>query len=236
MNNAPISAKPPRVIGVIPAAGWATRLGLTDRSKEMLEVSGRPVMDYLVERMKVALPDAIRVITRPQKRDVIARSLHLGLQVMTAETRSTADSIEIASADLDPEDLVLIGFPDSIWEPMDGFRVLLDHLTAERAVLLGLFTTNEAENADVVVVDPSGLVRQVLVKPSLPPSNTIWGCALARKWALHGIGNFDHPGEYFSNLCSQRLVGAVRLSDRYLDIGTPSSLLTMHKSWVSQHK
>ncbi len=224
MSNAPISAKPPRVIGVIPAAGWATRLGLTDRSKEMLEVRGRPVMDYLVERMKVALPDAIRVITRPQKRDVIARSHHLGLQVMTAETRSAADSIEIASADLDPEDLVLIGFPDSIWEPVDGFRVLLDHLTAERSVVLGLFTSDAAERSDVVTVDDSGVVHQILAKPSPPPSKLIWACAVARRSALEGIGSFEYPGEHFANLCAEGVVGGVWLSDSYLDIGTRDAL------------
>jgi glucose-1-phosphate thymidylyltransferase len=213
-----------RVIGIVPAAGWATRLNLTDGSKEMLAVMGRPLMDHVVERMRVLEPDSIRVVTRAAKLDVIKHSRDLGLDVMLAETRSTSHSIAIASENLKPDDLVMIGFPDSIWEPLNGYEIMLDHLTPERAVILGLFSSAEAEQGDVVVVDSSGLVRQIKVKPSPPPSNTIWACALARRWALDGIGSFEYPGQHFAGLSADGRVGAVWLSDRYFDIGTREAL------------
>jgi len=40
------------IVGVIPAAGHAIRLQPLSGSKELLEIGGRPVMDYLVERMR----------------------------------------------------------------------------------------------------------------------------------------------------------------------------------------
>ena len=45
-----------RIIGVVPAAGYARRLQPLDRSKEVLEVKGRPVLDYLLDRMRAEGP------------------------------------------------------------------------------------------------------------------------------------------------------------------------------------
>ena len=213
-----------RVVGVIPAAGWATRLNLSEGSKEMLAVSGRPVMDHLVERMQVLGPDSIRVVTRAAKLDVIEHSRDLGLDVMLAETRSASHSIAVASEDLNPDDLVLIGFPDSIWEPFNGFKILLDHLTPELAVILGLFGWSEAERGDVVSVDSWGIVREIVAKPAAPRSNTIWACAVAVAAALDGIQGFEYPGQHFAALCRDGIVGGVHLSDRYIDVGTLEGL------------
>jgi dTDP-glucose pyrophosphorylase len=212
------------VVGVVPAAGWATRLNLTDGSKEMLTVMGKPVMDYLIDRMRVAAPDSIRVVTRPAKLDVIRHSRDLGLEVRLAETRSVNESIAVAIKGLEPDDIVLIGFPDSIWEPLAGYRLLLDRLSPERTVVLGLFTWREAERGDVVVLDPSGRVRGIVAKPAAPSSNLIWACAVAAASALDGIDKCEFPGEHFATLCPDGVVDALWLSDRYIDVGTPSSL------------
>ena len=46
-----------RLVGVLPAAGHAERLQPLDGSKELLEIRGRPVLDYAVERLRAADPD-----------------------------------------------------------------------------------------------------------------------------------------------------------------------------------
>jgi UTP-glucose-1-phosphate uridylyltransferase len=58
------------IVGVIPAAGYATRLQPLPCSKEICVVGGKPVMDYLVEQMRIGGCSELRVITRPEKRDV----------------------------------------------------------------------------------------------------------------------------------------------------------------------
>ncbi|HZB36129.1 MAG TPA: NTP transferase domain-containing protein [Gaiellaceae bacterium] len=56
-----------RIVGVVPAAGHATRLQPLEGSKELLEIGGRPVFDYLVERLRAGGAEEIRVVTRPEK-------------------------------------------------------------------------------------------------------------------------------------------------------------------------
>ncbi|MBA2637973.1 MAG: NTP transferase domain-containing protein [Solirubrobacterales bacterium] len=55
----------------MPAAGHARRLRVQPASKEVLPVRGRPVIDYLFDRLRAARPDRIRVVTRPAKQDVV---------------------------------------------------------------------------------------------------------------------------------------------------------------------
>src|SRR3954447_20978594 len=121
------------VIGVIPAAGYATRLqgspyaGL-DVSKEMLEVRGRPVMAYLVDRMQAAGCDEVRVVTRDEKRDVITYANGSGLSVVTGRPEHVVASVSLAlsqPSELRNDDVVLLGFPDTVWQPDDGFVQLL---------------------------------------------------------------------------------------------------------------
>ena len=56
------------VVGIVPAAGYATRLQPLDCSKEVVPVGGRPVLGYLVERMRAGGASEIRVVTRAEKR------------------------------------------------------------------------------------------------------------------------------------------------------------------------
>ena len=49
------------VIGVLPAAGHATRLQPLEGSKEVLEIAGRPVIDFIVERMRRGGCEQLRI-------------------------------------------------------------------------------------------------------------------------------------------------------------------------------
>ena len=213
------------VVGVIPAAGFGTRLGLKGQSKEMVLVNGRPVLDYCVDRMRIPNPTSIRFVTRAAKTDAIVHARDLGLEVILAESRSPAHSIALGMAGLEPEDIVLIGFPDTIWEPLEGFVPLVARVSKGSDIALGLFDSSEAERCDVVLTDDDNRVRKVLVKPQLAPSNQIWGCSAARRKALSGIEDFDQPGHFIDRTCEELTVTGVWLSDRFLDIGTPEQML-----------
>jgi glucose-1-phosphate thymidylyltransferase len=212
------------VIGVVPAAGHARRLQPIHGSKEVFPIGGQPVLEYLVERMRVAEPDEIRVVTRPDKTDVIELVRRLGLAVHEARPQSPGESVSVALQDLAADDTVLLGFPDTIWEPVDGFCTLIDALPVAPDVALGLFRTAELERSDVVVLDAGGRVRSIAVKPATPPSDLIWGCAAARAGALAGLSRYPEPGALLDVLAhAQRVVG-IYLSDTWLDIGTVEAL------------
>lgn len=216
-----------RVAGVIPAAGQAVRLQPLEGAKELLPVRGRPVLEYLVERMRLAQPDEIRVVTRPEKPDVIEYARRLGLSVVEGRPRTAAASIALGAEGLGADEAVLIGFPDTVWDPVDGYLRLLPRL-ADADVVLGLFRSRQEEQlrrSDVVVLDEGGRVSRIEVKPERPSSSLIWGLAIARRRALEGLADHVHPGHLFDALAlAGTPVVGVELPGSFLDIGTPDSL------------
>ena len=211
-----------RVVGVVPAAGLATRLQPLETSKELLEIGGRPVIDYLLERMRAGGAEELRVVTRPEKADVIDHARGAGATVTLGAPASAAESFSLGLAGLEPDDVVLLGFPDTIWEPPDGFARLVDQLGGDDAAL-GLFRTPDLARSDVVVLD-GDRVDAIAVKPETPPSDLIWGCAAVRCSALEGLAEHAEAGTLLDGLAKAGRVRGVYLSDSWVDIGTPEAL------------
>jgi NDP-sugar pyrophosphorylase family protein len=182
-------------------------------------------MDYLVERMQRAGCTDIRVVTRPEKKDVIDHAEECGLTVIRASPASVSESLLAALEEAGPDDVVLFGFPDTIWEPPDGFVRLLDTLGGFQ-VALGLFRGREPERSDVVEFTDTGLVTAISVKPHAPASGWVWGCAAARRSALNALMEHSEPGVVFDEMCRRGEVVGVVLSDTFVDIGTPGALRT----------
>ena len=212
------------ILGVIPAAGYARRLGSLPCSKEMLSVGGRPVLDYVVERMRLVPCTEIRVVTRPEKRDVAERARELGAMVIEGRPASVSESILLGLRGVAVDAVVVLGFPDTVWEPEDGFATLVAALDDKAEVVLGCFRSDALERSDVVVADGDGRVRAVQVKPSRPASDLVWGCCAARARAFAGLRAHAEPGLLFGALAPTGAVRAVRFDGEFLDIGTPEAL------------
>ena len=211
-------------VGLVPAAGFATRLGGLTGSKEALDVRGRPVLDHLVERMHRAGCSDVRVVTRPEKADVVELARARKATVVLGRPASVSESLLLAAAGLDPAARVVFGFPDTIWEPVDGFARLLARLEADVDAVLGLFRTADLTRSDVAVVDESGRVTAVQVKPDRPASDLIWGCAATTAGVIGQLRDVAEPGFLFDRLARAGRVAGVFLSDEWLDVGTPDAL------------
>ena len=208
------------ICGVVPAAGRAERLrGLIDGSKELVPVRGRPVIDGLLERLAPA--DEIRVVVRPAKRDLIEH-LRGRVTLVEGEPRTVAESLALGMAGLAADDLVLAGFPDTVFDAEQVFERLLAALGAHD-VALGAFRFAEPSRSDVLELEGTE-VKRVHVRPQQPPSNLVWGCFAARRGALAGIEQHDEPGLLFDQLARAGRVVAVELGAELVDIGTPQSL------------
>ncbi|MGH2584661.1 MAG: nucleotidyltransferase family protein [Dehalococcoidia bacterium] len=212
-----------RRVGIIPAAGYATRLQPLPCSKEVYPVRGRPVMDYLVERMRAAGCAELRVVTRPEKADVIEHATELGATVMLDRPPTLTRSFLRGLGGLDADDIALLGFPDSIWQPEDGFTRLVAAVEDGQELVLGLFQTSDPERSDVVTFLPSGQVTDIQIKPAVPSSNWIWGCAAARVRALRGLEEADEPSAAIKARCADGGVHGICLGS-LIDVGTPASL------------
>jgi glucose-1-phosphate thymidylyltransferase len=214
-----------KVAGVVAAAGYATRLQPLPCSKEILPIGGRPVMDHVIERMRLAGCTDIRVVTRPDKTDVIAHAEEIGASVVLGHPSTPGESFAKGMDGLPSDAIVLIGWPDTLWEPEDGYVPLLRAVEEGREIVLGLFQTPDLQRSDVLSFDGAGRITGIHIKPTNPPSGWIWGCAAARARALAGLEREEWPGSFFNSLCENGIeLHAVPLSNVWIDIGTKEAL------------
>jgi NDP-sugar pyrophosphorylase family protein len=213
------------VVGVIPAAGYATRLQLSS-SKEVIEVGGRPVIDYVIHRMRLARCSELRVVTRPEKTDVMAHVRRRGATVVLGYPRTSSESFALGLDGLVPDDIVLLGWPDILWPGEDAYVRLGKAVEEGREVVLGLFeTADDLSRWDTVTVDGEGRVIGVHPKLSDPPSTLVWAPAAARRRALDGLESAEWPGSHFDSLCRKGVeIYGIRFAGTCTDIGTKEDL------------
>jgi glucose-1-phosphate thymidylyltransferase len=213
------------IVGVIPAAGYATRLQPLECSKEVFPIAGRPVMEYALERLQAVREAEVRVVTRPEKRDVIELARRRGARVIEGYPPTQAQSFLLGMQGLDPDDVVLLDYPDALWQPRDGFVHLLDVFDGNTDAVLGLFDSSELdEGADEVTVDAHGWITKIEVRPPEPHSGPTWGCAVARARTLSALGAYTKPDDLFSELAVGGRLRGVRFQSPFIDVGTSPSL------------
>ena len=148
------------------------------------------------------------------------------------------DAVFTALPFIDPAEDVLIGLPDTVWFPEDGFA---DLPSGQLSFLL--FPVTHPEFFDAVVTDERDRVREIQVKQQGAASKWIWGAfrmpgAVLRD--LHALWRErNERDQYIGTLVNEYLARggvahAVRSGTEYVDVGTfdgyrrAVSLLTGH--------
>ncbi|HSU18844.1 MAG TPA: nucleotidyltransferase family protein [Acidobacteriaceae bacterium] len=224
--------------GIIPAAGAGSRIQPLAFSKELLPVGSRmeegrerprAVSEYLVERMIRAGADKLCFVISPGKTDILE---YYGGRLWGADIAyvvqpspgGLCDAIFRAAPLIAPEEQVLLGLPDTVWLPEDGFARLPDEVLS-----FLLFPVERPELFDAVVTSEDGTVQEIQVKQPDARSNWIWGGVrmpgrifheLHRLWC--GPARMD---EYLGTLVNAWLkeggtAAGVRAGSAYVDVGT----------------
>ena len=224
--------------GIVPAAGSGTRIQPLAFSKELLPVGSRfdggierprAVSEHLVERMLRAGATKICFVISREKADILS---YYGGQIADAEIAYAVQSQPAGLCDalfraiplVPADEPVLIGLPDTIWFPEDGFARLPDD---ELSFLL--FPVDHPEFFDAVVADEEGNVEEIQVKQASARSNWIWGAfkmpgEILR--GLHALWREPRRGdEYMGTLVNAWLAHGghargVRAGEAYVDVGT----------------
>ena len=224
--------------GIIPAAGRGTRIQPLAFSKELLPVGTRQdgaterpraVTEYLIERMIAAGTNRICFVISPEKTDIVR---YFGARIGDApicyavqqNPHGLCDALFSALPFVAPEDDVLVGLPDTVWFPIDGFQFLPD-----RQFSFLLFPVSRPELFDSVVTDHEGLVEEIQVKNRNAASEWVWGAFKltgAHLAQLHQLWvDRDRSDEYLGTLVNAylakggRAIG-VKRGDVYVDVGT----------------
>jgi len=224
--------------GIIPAAGNGTRIQPLAFSKELLPVGSRldgdterprAVSEYLVERMLRAGADRICFVISPWKSDIVqyygARIDEAAIAyVVQPEAHGLCDAIFRALPLIRPDEAVLVGLPDTIWEPDDGFAALPDDKLAFLT-----FPVARPEFFDAVATDRDGRVKEIQVKMAGASTRWIWGAFRLPGAVLHDLHELwqrrQRRDEYIGTLVNAYLAEggeavAVPAGTDYVDVGT----------------
>ncbi len=226
------------MLGVVPAAGAGSRLQPLAFSKEMLPVGSaldergreRPkaVSEFLIDRMLCAGADRVCFVLSPEKTDILPyyarhREAQRFCYVVQERPNGLCDALFRALQIVREDEDVLIGLPDTVWFPADGFRRL-----PANALSFLLFPVDRPERFDAVVTQAERVV-EIQVKAARPSTAWVWGAfrmPAATFRALHALWlEADRRDEYVGTLINEYLrrggsAAGVKSGERYYDVGT----------------
>jgi dTDP-glucose pyrophosphorylase len=224
--------------GIIPAAGIGSRIQPLAFSKELLPVGSRhdgqterprAVSEYLVERMIAGGATRICFVISPGKSDILE---YYGggigpaqlCYVVQQQPAGLCDAVFRALPFIADDEEVLIGLPDTIWFPADGYaRLPKDGLS------FLLFPVERPEFFDAVVTDDAGRVEEIQVKQMGARSHWVWGAFKATGRVLRELHDLwsrpERRDEYIGTLVNAWLAeggeaAGVRAGETYVDVGT----------------
>jgi glucose-1-phosphate thymidylyltransferase len=224
--------------GIIPAAGDGGRVQPFAYSKELMPVGSRidgeverprAVTEYLLERMIAGGAKKICFVISPGKSDILE---YFGgridgvdiAYVVQPKPVGLCDALFRAVPVVAPGDRVLIGLPDTIWFPPDGFALL-----PQEGLSFLLFPVSHPEHFDAVLTDAADKVLEIQVKQPQPHSAWIWGAVSMDGGTFHELYQlWREPGrndEYLGTLVNAfvgrggRAIG-VKAGLAYVDVGT----------------
>jgi len=180
------------VVGLVPAAGQASRLGILPCSKELLPIgfetqdegSGigpKVVCHYLLEHLRLAGIAKTYIILRDGKWDIpkyLGNGESLGLDLAYLIV-SSSFGVPYTLDEAYPfvrHRLVALGFPDIvIRSEQEVFGKLLDRQAESQAdVVLGLFEAHHSYKVDMVDLDHEGRISKIEIKPDSTPLRYAW--------------------------------------------------------------
>lgn len=195
-------------IGLVPAAGFGTRIAPLPCSKEIYPLGFRysekmggirpkVACHYLLEKMAKAGANKAYMILRPEKWDIpfylrSGKCIGLNLAYMIIDQTSGAPFTIDHAFHFVKDSLVLFGFPDIIFSPDDAFvRMLGCQENSEADIVLGLYRAHQPHKMDMIRFDDTGHISDIIIKPSLRDPdleftwiNAVWTSTFTRY--MHG--------------------------------------------------
>ena len=231
------------MIGIIPAAGMGQRIQPLGCSKELLPVGSRlvdgverpkAVAEYPVERMIAAGADQICMVISAEKTDLIryfAERQYAAeiFYVLQQQPQGLCDALFRAHPFAIHHQRILIGLPDTIWFPENGYRPALSLLEASADLGLLLFPVANPSVFDAVLSDEHGYVQEIEVKRLSARSHWVWGAVTSSGEAFHNLkllwDSRHRQDQYLGHLLNAYIaagntVRSICAGEIYMDVGT----------------
>ena len=230
------------MIGIILAGGYGTRLyPLTKRiAKPLLEISDKPIIDYIMEKLVELDLEKILVAVNMRFKDQFLEWLenrdYLGVELRVEPSRDEGEklgAIRGLSRLLDEvkDDCVIVAGDNLFTSSLIGFK---EFYLKKRAPVIGLHDIgdlNKVRSLSMAEVDQEGRITRFIEKPEKPTSTLVGiGVYMLPERSFKRINEYleegnnpDSPGFFIQWLCSREPVYGYILEGHWWDIGTPEA-------------
>lgn len=243
------------LVGLIPAAGKGVRLGLP-YPKELYPIISnnhyKPISQYVVENILTSGVSHIVFVVNETKHQLMGyfgSGKRFGCTISYVVQESRGEAEESTSPGLSHAldsayhlirgKNVVFGMADTIMEPKDVFRRLLDASHPDDSVILGLFDVSRPEKFGMVELDGAQIVKRIIDKPTETDLNHAWGCIT---WKpdftefLHHAVNHQQESDFaiiLNNAISDgmQIRGVVLPESNYIDLGTYEEIVELDKKF-----
>ncbi len=185
-----------KLVGILPAAGRGSRLGVIPCSKEIMPLGFHPDSSYHpkhwhpvttielhLQAFKGAGVDQTAIIIGGSKFDIVeylGNGYRYGLSIAyfyQEQLRGMPFAIDIPS-DWFQDATVLFSMPDTLITPSSVMADLVEHHYARQSdITLGIFSTLTPQKFGMVDFDESDRIIDFVDKPTKTHLKYMWGCA-----------------------------------------------------------
>jgi glucose-1-phosphate thymidylyltransferase len=235
------------MFAVVLAGGYAKRLWpLTlNKPKALLPVAGRPVIDYVIEKLTRLNPKIGRIVVstnlrfQPQFEDWLqARTNNArGIELMPENSISEKEKLGAVRAlaevveKIGEEDVLVLPGDNLFTDDLEGFVGFFREKHVPVVALFDAGSVDETRKGSNVIVDEDGRVLE-FVEKSVHPTTTLVGAAIyafpagigrrLKQYVRLGL-NVDEPGRFIEWLHKQEPVYGYMFKEYIWDIGTLDS-------------
>lgn len=176
-------------IGLIPAAGHATRLKYRLGSKEIYPLTVNtengekifPVCKCLLDVFSEAGINQVCLITRKDKKDIekkLSNGKDYGVNIKYIycdDTIGPPYTLDYAYEHIKNKYNVALGFPDILIKPKSSLNAIMQKQKKTNAdVVLALIKTDTPQKMDMVVFDRNGYIQDLKIKPKETSLEWTW--------------------------------------------------------------
>jgi len=230
------------MIAIILAGGYAKRLWpLTlNKPKALLPISGKPMVNYVVEKLESLDPPMSRIILstnlrfQSQFKKWLENTEYHGVELMPERSTKEAEKLGAVRALADivekiGEEDVLVLAGDSVFTDMlDSFLCFFHEKRAPTIALYHARSVAEAKRGSTVAISESGRILEFEEKATRPRTTLVGACVYAfpagiskrlKEYLELGLAT-DQPGRFIEWLYKQEPVYGYMFKDYLWDIGT----------------
>jgi glucose-1-phosphate thymidylyltransferase len=242
------STRAERFVGVLPAAGLATRLSSYNYPKELLpvlqtvdnQIATRPLISFSTDQFQLASLRDVYVVTSTLKLE-LCKFLGDGAQwnmkfgyFFQEIANGLAHAIALAGQ-WEQRRHLCVALPDTLIRPASAMDELCEIVASGgHDLMLGVFPTDRPFALGPVRIGPAGDVLEILDKPNATDLNNTWGLAILSPAFVRFLSTFlkstPEPEPKLGDVFSLALRSTLKVGARYFangtfdDLGTPNSL------------